>query len=304
MTEREGYMPFKGYKTWYRVVGDADLGRVPLLTIHGGPGNTHWYLRSLDLLAERYHRQVIYYDQLSCGYSKTPSLPELWSPELFEEGLVALRRELGLERVHLLGQSWGGMLAITFACDRKPGGLRSLVLSSTLSSSKLWAHEQHRLMRSLPAAEQEALGRALSTGCYDDQDYQRAIDHYMRLHAADDEYGPDAPECLRRPVRKGREAYECAWGMDEATPTGTLADWDYTDRLGEIAVPVLIASGTEDLSTPTVARAMFETLPNVRWELFPGCRHMCFVERTQRYERMLSTWCGKHDPTPTTRHPL
>ena len=49
----KGYMPFKGYKTWYRIVGENDLGRLPLLTIHGGPGNTHWYLRSLDELARK-----------------------------------------------------------------------------------------------------------------------------------------------------------------------------------------------------------------------------------------------------------
>ena len=139
----EGYMPFKGYKTWYRIVGDNDLGRLPLLTIHGGPGNTHWYLRSLDELARKYHRQVIYYDQIGCGYSKAPSNPDMWSAELFEEELYELRRHLGLEHVHLLGQSWGGMLELQYATHR-PSGVASMVVASSPADMDLWLSEAFR----------------------------------------------------------------------------------------------------------------------------------------------------------------
>ena len=75
---REGYIPFEGYKTYYRIAGECDQGRLPLLALHGGPGTTHWYLRSLDGIAERYGRAVIYYDQIGCGYSRTPSMPDVW----------------------------------------------------------------------------------------------------------------------------------------------------------------------------------------------------------------------------------
>jgi proline iminopeptidase len=63
----EGYIPFKGYQTWYRIVGDGDeAGKLPLLCLHGGPGATHDYLESLDAMADT-GRRVIYYDQLGCG---------------------------------------------------------------------------------------------------------------------------------------------------------------------------------------------------------------------------------------------
>src|SRR5207253_2578819 len=48
----EGYVAFRGYRTWYGVVGDLGSGRAPLLTLHGGPGSTHHYFAPLEQLAD------------------------------------------------------------------------------------------------------------------------------------------------------------------------------------------------------------------------------------------------------------
>ena len=102
----EGYIPFKGYQTWYRIVGDGEApGKLPLLCLHGGPGATHDYLESLDGMADT-GRRVIYYDQLGCGRSAIPvSNPALWTVDLFVKEVDVVRQALGLERIHLLGQS-------------------------------------------------------------------------------------------------------------------------------------------------------------------------------------------------------
>lgn len=65
-----GYMPFKGFKTFYRVVGEK-TDRAPLVLLHGGPGSTHNYFEVLDPLAELTHRQIVFYDQI--GRSHSPS---------------------------------------------------------------------------------------------------------------------------------------------------------------------------------------------------------------------------------------
>jgi pimeloyl-ACP methyl ester carboxylesterase len=66
---KEGYIPFEGYRTWYRIVGDAERpGKLPLLCLPGGPGACHDYLEGLDPMADT-GRRVIYYDQLGCGNS-------------------------------------------------------------------------------------------------------------------------------------------------------------------------------------------------------------------------------------------
>ena len=101
----EGYMPFMGYQTYYRIVGEASE-KAPLLLLHGGPGSTHNYFEVLDCIAET-GRQIISYDQIGCGHSYLDGHPELWTQKTWIDELIAIREHLHLDSVHLLGQSWG-----------------------------------------------------------------------------------------------------------------------------------------------------------------------------------------------------
>lgn len=282
-----GTMPFKGYQTYYRIVGEP-TDNAPLLLIHGGPGSTHNYFEVLDDLAVTTRRQIISYDQIGCGESYVDGHPELWTLTTWLDELEALRSHLHLNRVNLLGQSWGGMLIIAYMIDRHPEGVESIILSSTLPSSELWSHEQQRLISFMPDDEQEAIARAVATGNFDDPAYLKANDHYTVLHA--DEITDASPECLRRPKRFGTESYLTAWGPNEYTPTGTLRDFDYTDRLGEITDPTLIISGTNDECTPLIAKTMDDNMPNAIWELLDGARHMTFIDQTDTYKQLLIGW--------------
>lgn len=154
---REGYVPFRGMRTWYRVVGDRHPSRTPLLLIHGGPGIPSDPLEPLEALAYG-GRPVVLYDQIGCGRSDRPRDPALWTVETFLDELRAVRRHLGLVRVHLLGWSWGGMLAMQYALER-PAGLQSLVLASAPASAPLWIAETRRLRDNLPAHVVRAMRR-------------------------------------------------------------------------------------------------------------------------------------------------
>jgi len=111
-----------------------------LLTLHGGPGAGHDYLEPLEGLAT--DRAVVFYDQLGCGKSDQPDDRTLWVMERFVTEVATVRRTLGLEQIHLLGQSWGGWLAIEYMLTRPYG-----VVSLTLAYSKFWLQKQ------LPAQE-------------------------------------------------------------------------------------------------------------------------------------------------------
>ena len=102
-----------------------------------------------------------------------------------------------------------------------------------------------------------------------------------------------SPECIRRKKRFGTESYIEAWGPNEYTPTGTLKDFDYTDKLGNISVRTLIISGTNDECTPLIAKTMFDRIPNSEWELLDGARHMTFIDQTEKYRKMISNWLSK-----------
>lgn len=281
-------MPFMGYQTYYRIAGEAKEGKAPLLLLHGGPGSAHNYFEVLDRLADT-GRQIISYDQLGSGNSYVANRPDLWNRKVWTEELMALREHLHLDQVHILGQSWGGMLLIGYLIDHKPEGVVSAILSSTLSNSQLWGHEQHRLIRLMSAEDQQAIARAEQTGNYDSEGYAQANARFMELHCAG-AVTEDSPECLRRKKQSGEESYIVAWGPNEYTPMGNLRDFDYTDRLHELQCPCLITSGTNDLCTPLVAKTMFDRIPNARWELFDGTRHMSFVEQNDKYSALLAEW--------------
>ena len=291
----EGFVPFGAFRTYFRIAGSISSSKPPLLLLHGGPGSTHNYFELLDHLANDTGRAIISYDQLGCGESYLENRPELWVAETWVNELANLIGALGLKRIHLLGQSWGGMLAITYLADRTQTGICSVILSSTLCDSQLWGKEQHRMVLQLPQEEQDAIAQAEITGNDTAEAYQSALAHYMQIHCSNHTYGEGAPECLVRERRSGNESYCVAWGPNELTPAGTLAGWNYTDRLHEITVPAFIISGTEDLCTPLIAKTMYDNLPNAKWELMPGCRHMCFVDGHETYCKNLAEWMAAHD---------
>ena len=131
----EGHAEFRGYRTWYRVVGDLGSGKLPLVTLHGGPGGTHDYLEPYSRLAAE-GRAVIFYDQLGAGRSThlRDKGADFWTVDLFLAELDNLLRHLGIEkRYHLLGQSWGGILAMEYALKYQQN-LKALIISNMVAS--------------------------------------------------------------------------------------------------------------------------------------------------------------------------
>ncbi|HBG8482993.1 TPA: proline iminopeptidase-family hydrolase [Clostridioides difficile] len=289
----EGYMPFEGFKTYYRIVGENTEGKKPLVLLHGGPGSTHNYFEVLDKIAES-GRQVIMYDQIGCGNSFVEGHPELFNADTWIKELIELRKHLGLDEIHLLGQSWGGMQAIWYAIEYKPKGIKSYILSSTLSSARLWEKEQKRRISYMSESDQKALLDAVNTGDYSSKEYNDALERFMEMYCAG-EVTEDSPECLRRPKKSGSEAYIVGWGQNEFSPTGALSGYEFTDRLHEIKEPCLVTSGARDLCSPYIAKTMYDRIPNSKWELFEYSRHMPFVEENEKYIEVLTEWLDAND---------
>ncbi|MGB3715348.1 MAG: alpha/beta fold hydrolase [Candidatus Promineifilaceae bacterium] len=170
----EGFLSFRGYRTFYKIVGDltqTPTGMYPLLTLHGRPPSQE-VLEPLEVLAET-GRPVIFYDQLGCGRSDRPDDPSLWSIDLFADELEALRRDLKLEQIHLLGHSWGGVVSMKYAL-RQPSGIVSLVLASTFADRAMLDADFERLHNELPADVRETMRKHEAAGTTDDPAYKQA----------------------------------------------------------------------------------------------------------------------------------
>ncbi len=157
---------------------------------------------------------------------------------LYLEEVDAIRRALGLEHVHILGHSWGGMLTIEYALTR-PVGLASLILADTAASSPHWATEMRRLVAELLPEVQQTIQVHEVAGTTDSLEYQEACRIFFRRHGSG-RIDP-RPDYLNRMADKpGDEVYHIMWGPSEFFMTGTLKDWDITCRLGEIRAPTLV----------------------------------------------------------------
>ena len=124
------------------------------------------------------------YDQIGCGESQhLPDAPvEFWTPQLFKDELVELTRHLGIaERYAVVGQSWGGMLAMEHALDH-PAGLAAIVVADSPASMELWVSEANRLRADLPPDVQATLTAHEEAGTTDDIRYEGAVRGFYDRH--------------------------------------------------------------------------------------------------------------------------
>jgi proline-specific peptidase len=287
---REGRVTVPGGQVWYKVVGSGD--KIPLLTLHGGPGAGHDYLETLDGLAE--DRPVIFFDQLGCGKSDAPDDISLWRIERFVEEVATVRTALGLDRIHLLGQSWGGWLAIEYMMGQ-PEGIVSLILASTSASLSQVAEETSRLKATLPQAVRAVLERYEATGDYHHPEYEEAMmEFYNRFVCRLDPWPDPAMRTLNN-LTTNPVPYETMQGPNEFTITGNLKDWDRSDRLGEITVPTLITCGRYDELGPACAETLHQGIPNSEVQIFEQSAHMAHLEEMALYHQVLQAFLARVD---------
>jgi L-proline amide hydrolase len=284
MRAREGYVDFRGYRTWYRFVGDLNSATTPLLALHGGPGSTHNYFGPLEGIAEE--RPVVLYDQIGCGKSDRPTDIE-WNVDVFRDEVAAVRDRLGLERIHLLGTSWGGMLAQEHALSGAQG-IVSLILSSTLANLALWNEEQLKLKAQLPRDVVEVLDRHEAAGTFDDPEYEEAMSVYFDRHF----YRGPQPRPELEEMAKGRapDVYRAMQGPNEWTTTGALKGWDTRDRLHEIEVPTLVIRGAYDMCTEPIAAELVAGISGAREVVLPRSSHTPVLEETDGYLEVISSF--------------
>jgi proline-specific peptidase len=285
----EGFVSFGGFRIWYRIVGDlaqpGGSAKLPLLVLHGGPGAPADYLQPLEELADT-GRPIVFYDQLGCGNSDQPNEPSLWSVELFLEELSTVRQQLGLDHIHLLGHSWGGMLAMEYAVTQ-PAGLASLILASSPVSIPQWIAEAHRLRKELPQEVEQTLRHHEEAGTTDEVAYEEAMMVFYQRHVCRLDPWPEPLMRTFAKLEANPEVYNTMWGPSEFHATGTLKEWDVRDRLGEIRLPTLITSGRHDEATPTIAETVHRGIAGSEWVIFEQSSHAAHLEEEVEYRQVV-----------------
>ena len=205
--------------------------------------------------------------------------------ERFAEEVEAVRRGLGLDRVHLLGQSWGGFLAIEYMLGR-PTGVQSLILASTSASMRQFTQEASRLVDELPRDARETIRRCEAEGATASPEYQAACQVFYQRHLC--RLDPWPEPLLRSVVNLTQTpVYAVMNGPSEFTVTGNLRDWDRTARLGEIAAPTLITVGRYDELPIACAQTLHAGISNSTLRLFENSSHMAHLEEPELFAQTL-----------------
>ncbi len=276
----DGRASFGEFETYYKVFGENKSDtQLPLVVLHGGPGSAHNYMLDVSRVAET-GRQVIFYDQVGCGLSTGPDDMAEYTFELFIDELNNLRDYLRIEDIHLLGHSWGGMLAIEYLLS-KPQGVHSAILASAMISMPLFTKELSRLRAKLPKGVQKTLEKHEQDGSTNAQEYDDAYREYHRRHIFRGEQKPPYAQAPENDL--AHDIYDLLWGVNEAYPDGSLGNWDRSQDLGKITVPTLVTSGTFDELTPKQAKMTALRLPNATRAEFAFSAHLPHMEEPGRY---------------------
>lgn len=282
VAEREGRLTIDGagHEVYYRLFG---AGPETLMCLHGGPGGDHRGLERLGELAGD-GLQVLLYDQLGSGKSDRPDDASLWNVGRFVEEVEAVRTTLDLGRVHLLGQSWGGMLGLQYAVDH-PEGLTSLILSNTGSSANVMFQGMTRLRLEMGADFFTRMALLESTGRSGGDEYAAMLNEVLARHLRrPTPFDPDRAvrefvEVMGPLMDDTGPAFAEMWGPDEFRLSGNLVGWDVTERLGEIGVPTLILTGSYDEVDMTCHRILADGIRDNEFVIFGNSSHHILAEK-------------------------
>jgi proline iminopeptidase len=272
------------FNVWTKRVGNNP--KVKVLLLHGGPGATHEYFEAFDSWFPAAGIEYYYYDQLGSFYSDQPDAPELWEIPRFVDEVEQVRSSLKLDRdnFYLLGQSWGGLLAIEYALAHQDH-LKGLIISNMMAS--IPAYNQYAETVLMPAMDPAVLAvvkRFEAAGDTANPRYMELLmeHHYVKhiLRMPLDQW-PDP--VTRAFAHINQKVYVPMQGPSELGASGKLLKWDRTADLGRITVPTLVIGARYDTMDPKHMEWMAGAVKKGRYLYCPDGSHMAIYDDQKVY---------------------
>lgn len=284
MNVSDGYVRVGGFRLYYRSFR-PNFPKGTVLCLHGGPGSPLDYMLPLADLGNAGYR-VVLYEQLGCGRSDDPSVDnvKLFSIERYADEVEGVRRALQLGRIHLMGSSFGGQVALVYALKHQPN-LRSLIISGGLASVPLALKELNHLKSQLPARFRSIIRNHERSHDYDNPEYKKAVDFVYRKHLCRMKKWPK--EVSYSMNRINMRIYKHIWGPNELVCDGITRHWNITRELHGIRVPSLITCGRYDTLTPYVAMQIQKRIHSSSLVVFERSGHLTMWDERQKYIRTL-----------------
>jgi len=267
-----------GYET-FGTMGTA----LPVIAVNGGPGLSHAYMMQNDLwLRIAKNRLVVFYDQRGTGASKPLRPGASQSMDAQVADLEAVRQALGLTKVALVGDSYGGLLAMAYAASH-PERLAKLVLSDSPGPS--WKSLVHVLPEVFPDIEEQDAQEEQKLGTTTDAAARASLRNHFRMIF----YSPEKRDAYMSHM--GDLGYEPAVGEEVSKAT---ADLDLTPKLATFQFPTLVITGRYDMNVaPLTAWRLAHAIPGAKIVFFEQSGHLPSYEEPEKYVTVLEGFLGE-----------
>jgi proline iminopeptidase len=254
-------------------VGEDFIERPVLFLLHGGPGGDHLRFKQHSLTLQNV-AQLVFIDHRGCGRSKKTRQFE-YTLENNIEDIEALRQHLGLDKISILGTSYGGMVAQGYAI-RYPEHLEKLILVATAPSYRFLANAKNKVQHD-GSADQIEMCENLWNGTFENHDQ---IIEFFKL--MDSLYSNKAK--LKKQQEYSRS--KTVWSSEALNEgfSGFLRKFDFIPDLPKITCPTLVLAGKDDwICSPAESEAIAEHIPNARLEIFEKSSHAIAIDDHDRY---------------------
>ena len=284
---KDGFVGVPGGRVAFRVIGNR--GGTPVLMIHGGPGANGCSIPS-TMGGVAASRPVVTYDQLGSGNSdRMLDLEREAVLPRFVAEVSSVRKHLGLEKVHLVGHSWGAAIALEYILTGDSAGVLSVSFVGPLLSTPRSIRDANSLVALLPQDAQTAIQVAKATGKFDTPEFKAANElfeaqFFLRTPADQRRL----PACDSTPVRFNAELHEHMWGPSKFVATGTLRDFDRVERLPELHLPVMFIVGEFDEVRPATVEEYRALVPGSIVKVIPDAAHRVNVDQAATYNKVLA----------------
>lgn len=269
----EGYKSVNGTEIYYKRMGAGE----PLVIVHGGPVLEHGYLLPhLKPLSDSY--ELIFFDQRLSGRSAVDVDSSAVTMQNFTDDIEALRESLNLGKIHLMGHSWGGLLAMKYAV-KYPQNLNKVVLSNTMpGSAELWQQEEIELAKRTTSSDRRAREKIRNSERYK-SDNPDAIEELLLLSFQNQFHDTTYVDSLNFYIPEDYTKRSLLFGnlMPE------LQNYDIHSDLARLEVPVLLIYGSDEPATGLSGKKLDETLPNSSLIIMEEAGHFPFIEKSDQF---------------------
>ncbi|MDE2483069.1 MAG: alpha/beta fold hydrolase [bacterium] len=262
----------------------APSNATPVIAVNGGPGLSHIYMMQNDVwLRIAREREVVLYDQRGTGRSTTIRSGASQSMAAQVADLDALRAHLGFAKFDLVGDSFGGMIAIAYAAAH-PEHVAKLVISDGVPS---WNGIVHLLPDVFPDVEANDAAAMKRLGENSDAAAQRSLrDHFRMIF-----YSPELRD--RYLANAPNLGYTPAVGEAVGKATASL---NLTSALPKFRFPTLVINGRYDMNVaPLTAWRMYNAIPGARIVFFEKSSHLPSYEEPDRYVNVLDDFFSERE---------